>query len=158
MALSQRLDLRQSQSLVMTPQLQQAIKLLQLSQMELTAFVDQELETNPLLEREDAPPGSAAAEAAAPEVVREPEDSAAAEERELWTDTSGSEGEGNLDFAGDPAAWSSMKSPRAAEEDFPGLDQTLTRPTTLRDHLLDQIHLDFPAPAERLIALYLLEL
>lgn len=54
MALTQRLDLRQSQSLVMTPQLQQAIKLLQLSNLELTAFVEQELERNPLLERDDA--------------------------------------------------------------------------------------------------------
>ncbi len=52
MAVTQRLDLRQAQSLVMTPQLQQAIKLLQLSQVELTAFVDQELEEgNPLLEQ-----------------------------------------------------------------------------------------------------------
>lgn len=53
MALAQRLDLRQTQSLVMTPQLQQAIKLLQLSNIELTAFVEQELEQNPLLERDD---------------------------------------------------------------------------------------------------------
>ena len=48
-----RLDLRQSQALVMTPQLQQAIKLLQLSNAELVAFVETELERNPLLERED---------------------------------------------------------------------------------------------------------
>jgi RNA polymerase sigma-54 factor len=53
MALNQRLDLRQGQSLVMTPQLQQAIKLLQMSNMELQAFVDQELERNPLLERDE---------------------------------------------------------------------------------------------------------
>lgn len=53
MALAQRLDLRQTQSLVMTPQLQQAIKLLQLSNLELSAFVEQELEQNPLLERDD---------------------------------------------------------------------------------------------------------
>ena len=53
MALSPRLDLRQAQSLVMTPQLQQAIKLLQLSQMDLAAYVEQELVENPLLERAD---------------------------------------------------------------------------------------------------------
>lgn len=53
MALAQRLDLRQTQSLVMTPQLQQAIKLLQLSNIELSAFVEQELEQNPLLERDE---------------------------------------------------------------------------------------------------------
>ena len=51
MALSARLVLRQGQSLVMTPQLLQAIKLLQLSSHELSAFVEAELERNPLLER-----------------------------------------------------------------------------------------------------------
>jgi RNA polymerase sigma-54 factor len=45
--------MRQGQSLVMTPQLQQAIKLLQLSNIELSAFVEEELERNPLLERDD---------------------------------------------------------------------------------------------------------
>ncbi len=56
MAISTRLVMRQGQSLVMTPQLLQAIKLLQLSNLELINFVEQELERNPLLERtEDAP-------------------------------------------------------------------------------------------------------
>ena len=53
MALSPRLEFRQGQSLVITPQLQQAIKLLQLSNLELDAFVDAELERNPLLTRDD---------------------------------------------------------------------------------------------------------
>ncbi|MEL6423180.1 MAG: RNA polymerase sigma-54 factor, partial [Pseudomonadota bacterium] len=53
MALGVKLELRQSQSLVMTPQLQQAIKLLQLSNIELNAFVEEELERNPILERHD---------------------------------------------------------------------------------------------------------
>jgi RNA polymerase sigma-54 factor len=51
MALTQRLEFRQTQSLVMTPQLMQAIKLLQLSNLDLVAFVEEELERNPLLER-----------------------------------------------------------------------------------------------------------
>ncbi len=55
MALTTRLDVRQSQSLVMTPQLQQAIKLLQMSNLELSAFVEGEIEQNPLLERDDGP-------------------------------------------------------------------------------------------------------
>jgi RNA polymerase sigma-54 factor len=64
MALSQRLEMRQSQALVLTPQLLQAIKLLQLSSLDLAAYVEGELERNPLLERgvEDGPvaeqPGS----------------------------------------------------------------------------------------------------
>jgi RNA polymerase sigma-54 factor len=53
MAMTPRLEMRQGQALVMTPQLQQAIKLLQLSNVELTEFVEAELERNPLLEREE---------------------------------------------------------------------------------------------------------
>src|SRR6478736_7184733 len=62
MALSQRLEFRQSQALVMTPQLMQAIKLLQLSSLDLVAYVDAELERNPLLERGDDDEGAPAAE------------------------------------------------------------------------------------------------
>lgn len=50
MALTPRLDVNISQTLVMTPQLQQAIKLLQLSNVELTQFVETEMVENPLLE------------------------------------------------------------------------------------------------------------
>ena len=53
MALSAKLQLRQSQSLVMTPQLMQSIRLLQLTHIELERFVDEEIERNPLLERVD---------------------------------------------------------------------------------------------------------
>ena len=56
MALGPRLDLRQSQSLVMTPQLQQAIKLLALSNLEVETFIGEALDANPLLEISDAPP------------------------------------------------------------------------------------------------------
>src|ERR1700750_2587043 len=55
MASAPRLDLRQSQTLVMTPQLRQAIKLLQFSNIEVNSFVDEEMERNPLLERDEAP-------------------------------------------------------------------------------------------------------
>src|SRR2546425_12000479 len=51
MALTQRLEIRQSHALVMTPQLMQAIKLLQLSNLDLAAYVENELERNPLLEQ-----------------------------------------------------------------------------------------------------------
>ncbi len=53
MAVGPRLDIRQTQALVMTPQLQQAIRLLQLTNLELSQYVDQELERNPILERAD---------------------------------------------------------------------------------------------------------
>src|SRR6478752_6406518 len=56
MALAPKLELRQGQQLVMTPQLQQAIRLLQLSNVELCSFVESEVERNPLLERDEAAP------------------------------------------------------------------------------------------------------
>ncbi len=56
MALVQKLELRQGQQLVMTPQLQQAIRLLQLSNMDLNSFIETELERNPLLERDEVAP------------------------------------------------------------------------------------------------------
>lgn len=62
--IGQRLEVRQGQGLVITPQLQQAIKLLQLSNLELDAFVEGELERNPLLQRDDGEPASDAYEAA----------------------------------------------------------------------------------------------
>lgn len=68
MALAPRLDLRQSQSLVMTPQLQQAIKLLALSSLEIDAFIAEELEKNPLLELASGDSG----DADAPEVISAP--------------------------------------------------------------------------------------
>jgi RNA polymerase sigma-54 factor len=77
MALSAKMLLRQGQSLVMTPQLLQAIKLLQYSSVELAAFVEEELERNPLLERSEdgpdpAPTGiDAAAEAASADTMAE---------------------------------------------------------------------------------------
>ncbi len=63
MAIAPRLDLRQTQTLVMTPQLRQAIKLLQFSNIEVNAFVDEEMERNPLLERDatETPIGERAA-------------------------------------------------------------------------------------------------
>ncbi|MGD9740675.1 MAG: RNA polymerase sigma-54 factor, partial [Bauldia sp.] len=74
MALSLKAELRTSQSLVMTPQLMQAIKLLQLSSLDLAAYVDAELERNPLLERaeaEDLAPAAADLDQAGPDVAVE---------------------------------------------------------------------------------------
>jgi RNA polymerase sigma-54 factor len=155
MAFSQRLDLRQTQALVMTPQLQQAIKLLQLSNLELAAFIDGELEQNPLLERDDAAPDAEGTSPAVAEESSTPED---AEEVALWREEAGAEGEGNLDLAGDPAAWNGRASRPTAATDLPGLDQTLSRPLTLRDHLLAQLSVDISAPVERMIGAHLVEM
>ena len=64
--ISQKLDLRQSQNLVMTPQLQQAIKLLQLSNLELNEVIEEEMEKNPLLEKAEPDPNDQPAEQSEP--------------------------------------------------------------------------------------------
>ena len=150
MALSQRLELRQSQALVMTPQLQQAIKLLQLSNVELLAYVEGEIEQNPLLERDDTPAeGSAEPPAESPEPDREAE-------LEAWHEVAGSEGEGKLDFAGDPSAFAA-RATRPEGDELPSLDQTLARPTTLREHLLAQLAEEIKDAVDRVIGAHLVE-
>src|SRR4029450_10195441 len=108
MALTQRLEFRQSQSLVMTPQLMQAIKLLQLSNLDLSAFVEEELERNPLLERaSDGPEAPVAGEAAA--------------ERPEYAD-SGSDGEG-----GGGGAAQDMRAGSSGDAFEPGKEEWLNR-------------------------------
>ncbi|HEX8168544.1 MAG TPA: RNA polymerase factor sigma-54 [Beijerinckiaceae bacterium] len=100
MGLSQRLEIRQGQSLVMTPQLLQAIKLLQLSHLDLAAYVDAELERNPLLERVE--------EEGAPETVGAPREDSPADGLD---DGAGEPGEGD---AGDAPADNWLTEDRGA--------------------------------------------
>jgi len=76
MALSAKLQLRQTQSLVMTPQLMQSIRLLQLTHVELERFIDEEIERNPLLERAE-PPQDGPGEPEQAEAAAQPEAAAA---------------------------------------------------------------------------------
>jgi RNA polymerase sigma-54 factor len=165
MALTPRLDLRQSQSLVMTPQLQQAIKLLQLSNLELSTFVEQELEQNPLLERDEgegATPGEEAPAIAetgdageAPMVDLVPGQS---EEAPLDLDYENTFTNNGVDESGNGLTdWGDCGGRHDFGDDGEFQD-TLTREITLRDHLLGQLALDFHQPAERLIARHLIEM
>jgi RNA polymerase sigma-54 factor len=168
---SQRLELRQSQALVMTPQLQQAIKMLQLSNLELNALVETEIEQNPLLERgEREGEDRAAAEG---EAVKEgPTTNGAAEglpetlaadgapdAADHWHAAAGDEGDGRIeiagDFGGDSSPWRSHGA--SFDADLPGIDQAAARPRTLREHLIEQIGADLPDQADRVIALHLLD-
>ncbi|HZD26905.1 MAG TPA: RNA polymerase sigma-54 factor, partial [Alphaproteobacteria bacterium] len=106
MAISPKLEVRQSQSLVMTPQLQQAIKLLQLSNIELASYVEQELERNPVLERQDDDGGPAEAaeppgRAAEPRTDRGADSSAAEGDGARLADTEGGDGPLDTDYAND---------------------------------------------------------
>lgn len=88
MAISTKLEMRQSQSLVMTPQLMQAIKLLQMSNLDLVSYVEAELERNPLLEKGEA--GEAAPESGGGEDSPSETFSDAAEPQSGSTDEPGS--------------------------------------------------------------------
>jgi len=170
MAITPRLELRQSQSLVMTPQLQQAIKLLQLNNIELSVFVEQELERNPLLERDDGTDRAetpAAVEAtvmdAGPEQNVSLVDSlpGQAEEAPLDVDYDNTfTNNGTMDdgdgFATD---WSSSRGGRLDFDDGEhGLEQTLTRDVSLREHLTEQLNIDLTKPADRIIGRALIDM
>ncbi|HUC70295.1 MAG TPA: RNA polymerase factor sigma-54 [Stellaceae bacterium] len=163
MGFSQRLELRQSQALVMTPQLQQAIKMLQLSNLELDNFVDAEIQQNPLLEKrewagEETLPASGAAEQASTAALPEGlVNDLAPDATEHWHASSGTEGDGSFDLAEEPQAWRS-RSGALGGDDRPGVEHTAARPRSLREHVLEQIGTDLPDQGDQLIALHLLDL
>jgi RNA polymerase sigma-54 factor len=149
----------------MTPQLQQAIKMLQLSNLELTDFVDAEIQQNPLLERREAsseesyptgdlPAADEAASAVAPEALLGELMPDAAEH---WHASAGADGDGSVDLGGEPQSWRSRNGALGGD-DRPGLEQTAARPRTLREHLLEQIGTDLSEQSDQLIALHLLDL
>ncbi|MEI9965369.1 MAG: RNA polymerase factor sigma-54 [Caulobacteraceae bacterium] len=170
MALGARLDLRQGQSLVITPQLQQAIKLLQLSNLELEAYVEGELERNPLLVRDEAVDG-------APEERRgrETEPEAAGEAPpvdgrdldvrpdDLYGDASpgerasGDQGEPEAGQAGGQIDWSRAGRGGGIDLGDDDLERALTREKTLAEHLSDQAAVaGFDAP-DQAVALALID-
>jgi RNA polymerase sigma-54 factor len=167
---SQRLELRQSQSLVMTPQLQQAIKMLQLSNVELIEFVEAEIERNPLLEHgerdgDDAPqaaeadslaPPAGAAPATLPEELAGGGGDIAGDAADHWHAAAGEDGDGSLDRGGDTQPWQTRGGGRADGE-MPALDQAAARPRTLREHLIEQIGADLRDQVDRVIAFQLLD-
>ena len=187
MALSTKLELRQGQQLVMTPQLQQAIRLLQLSNMELTQFVDTELERNPLLERDEA------VEPAMRTVDDRPEAGADSDGQGREGDGDGGGGEEPwLDLASAPAdpvatldtdldnvfpdtvtsdpdlagagdgglsSWANVRqrTHNGGDEDS-NLEEFVSSGVSLKDHLHQQLPLTIHDPVERLIGQYLIDL
>lgn len=164
MVLSPRLELKQGQSLVMTPQLQQAIKLLQMSNLELQAFVESELEKNPLLERDEKREAQGpASDTHERDVASAMKDDASAEERLATLDTDLDnvyQGESRADAANRSIAassadsgWASLKPSRGVSLDQDGFDigATLTREETLAEHLTEQLMLAIADPPDRLI-------
>ena len=135
MAFEQRLQLKMSQSLVMTPQLQQAIKLLQLNHLELADLVGQEMVENPVLEEEVDQRVDPINEHNTAQDAPQTEDPNAEGEN----DQSDIDWEKYLDnYSNSPSTAGEV---RRDFSDLPTYDQTLTRGTTLSEHLMWQLHL-----------------
>ena len=164
MALSAKLQLRQSQSLVMTPQLMQSIRLLQLSHLELDRFIEEEIERNPLLERADAegrPLADADGQAGQPAAddwqAEAPEWSAEAISARLdsslenmFPDDPGTGEKLAPDLA---AQWKSASTgSRGAAGDGPDFESIAAASITLADHVLEQVAFLFADPVDRAIA------
>jgi RNA polymerase sigma-54 factor len=162
-----RLELRQGQSLVMTPQLQQAIKLLQLSNIELTEFVDQEIEQNPFLERTDGEERRTEQDIGLRDDSRRDADERLLD-RVAGVTTGGETGEAPLDTphgetwgeeGGDASAFSTWGT--GGNSDFQGgefgPDDTAAPPTTLREHLIEQLVVDVPDGVDRMIGVALID-
>lgn len=146
--ISQKLDLRQSQQLVMTPQLQQAIKLLQLSNVELAEFIEEELEKNPLLEKDERSEDRGSEEK--PEEVERPSER---DEMDKAFDTPDSSdfdaGSSMADIgAGGSSRFDSM------EDSF---ENRMSADKTLRDHLLEQLHMAFSDERDRMVGTLLID-
>jgi len=175
LALSPRLELRQGQGLVITPQLQQAIKLLQLSNLELEAFVETELERNPLLQREDREPDAGPEEpadiavgAAGPEVAADRVgEAAAASELDARHDdlydgaspgdhATGDAGPTGAD-AGGSVDWSRAGRGGGFEEGETDREAADARELTLAEHLVAQLAVAGLSDADRVIALALID-
>jgi RNA polymerase sigma-54 factor len=151
MALAPRLDLRQSQSLVMTPQLQQAIKLLTLSNLELETFISDEIEKNPLLDTGEIStesgeandraerPSEAAAQGSDEILSSGPSESEASLDMEGHTDSftnnSLSDSDGALDGQ---LGLNGASSGSGATGEAPDFENMLVAEITLTDHLMDQ--------------------
>ncbi len=170
MGLGQRLELRQGQSLVMTPQLQQAIKLLQMSNIELQAFVDTELERNPLLERDERaevqkqePEGPSSE----PDMVSALNSQAGTEERlrtldtdleNVYTHEARADAENRAAVGPSDSGWASLRPSGGLSLDADDMDYAslLTRQPTLAEHLTDQLHMVLHDPAGKLIGQHLI--
>jgi len=175
MALTQKLQLRQSQALVMTPQLMQAIKLLQLSNLDLAAYVEAELERNPLLDR-----GSEDGIASESNAVATSKDASDAD-AEAWSGDGPDPGtpagaaprdEHADDVVGDDSAparqrtaetplgyseWAGVGAGARDNSDY-NLEAFVAAETTLPDWLREQLVLAIADPIRRMIGQYLIDL
>ncbi|MFN2099533.1 RNA polymerase factor sigma-54 [Altererythrobacter sp. MF3-039] len=154
MALSPRLDLRQTQSLVMTPQLQQAIKLLAASNLEIESFVAEALDENPLLKlgddtRESGEPDAPTTDPAGEEHSSDPGDGEQALDLEA--------ADPDRDYDTGDADWGASSGSGSIGE-LPSLENHSNDDVTLAEHLESQIGAASYSPGEAIIATYIVGL
>jgi RNA polymerase sigma-54 factor len=168
LALSPRLELRQGQSLVITPQLQQAIKLLQLSNLELEAFIEGELERNPLLardDREDTPEAAKPDEAETGDVTHEAAAVADLDARhdDVYEGASpgdratGDAGPSEGADAGGSIDWSRAGRGGSFDAEDGDAQERHARELTLAEHLHEQLSVAGFTDAERAVAAVLID-
>lgn len=180
MALTAKLEIRQGQALVMTPQLLQAIKLLQLSHVDLHAFVESELERNPLLERPEGEDVPAAVSGEPVEAGSEGPSESDWNGEEFATSREALEGElgTRLDNVFDDEGPTSPRLEQAREDslpvlgrgatgaggstafddDLPGLEETLAVEENLYDVLERQLDVAVTDPVDRLIGRHIVDM
>jgi RNA polymerase sigma-54 factor len=160
MSLELKQSLKMSQQLVMTPQLQQAIKLLQLSRMELVELVRSEMVENPILEEKDSEEEERA-DGASPTEARMEEAAPPLKEAEKQEEVKGEEGANQIDWDEylDHYQLQGHTAPSnrgLMDEDMPGYEATLTKKTDLVDHLVWQLRLSHFTPEEEQVAMLII--
>jgi RNA polymerase sigma-54 factor len=165
------MEMRQGQGLVMTPQLQQAIKLLQLSNVELQSYVAQELERNPALERLEDGDDYGVEDFDAPDAPEH--DDGAPRELNPTADAPDMHAEAALDARADDVHvdadveasvaigatvdWTQAGSGKGGHDDLESFENALAGEVSLRQHLEAQAAVAFPDPVRRLVAGYLID-
>ena len=163
-----RMELRAAQTLAMTPQLQQAIKLLQLNNLELAALIAEEAEQNPLLET-DGPEQEDDFDFAGKDERNssDADDAVFGKDNEtfdydvdnVFNNNSASDGDtGNIsDLGPSLGSWDEVGNGGGAYSDDYDALQNVSDTPHLRDHLVEQITLDLHDAGDRLIAMVLLD-
>jgi RNA polymerase sigma-54 factor len=158
MALELKQHLKMTQQLVMTPQLQQAIKLLQLSRMELVDLIRTEVTENPLLEGADEPEEEPVQSGDSPAEVADHDAKPEHKEAEKEQEVKGEEGANEIDWDQylDHYQLQGHTAPsnrNLTDEEMPGYEATLTRKTDLVDHLVWQLRLSGLSEEEERVAM-----
>jgi RNA polymerase sigma-54 factor len=149
-----KLELRLSQKLIMTPQLQQAIKLLQLSKLELTQVVSQQLLENPLLE--EIQQEQSDLEESSEERLENKEEKEGESEDQRDTEAEELKSQWDEYLQEDYEGSKNVNIKEVDADDTPSYEQTLTKPTTLAEHIISQLQLAKTTPQQFEIGLVII--